>query len=62
MMSSPIPIMTLISDVLVLGAAVSIVGIVLGYFLTQYKQYLPASIEATFDGTQSHVREDDVMV
>ena len=51
--------MTLVSDVLILGAAVSIVAIVLISLLSQYKEYLPAPIKATLGGTQSCADEDD---
>ena len=54
--------MTLASDVLVLGAALSIIGVVLRSLLSQHKQYLPAPIYASIGNTQSCVREDGDMV
>ncbi|KAL9135800.1 MAG: hypothetical protein Q9175_002997 [Cornicularia normoerica] len=61
-MSSPISIMTLVSDILILGAAVFIVAIVLTSLLSQYKKYLPAPIKATLGRTQSCADEDDDLV
>lgn len=61
-MSSPVSITTLASDVLVLGAAFSIVGFVLRSLLSQYKQYLPAPIEATLGDTQSCFGEGNELV
>ena len=57
-MSPSSVIVTLASDVLVLGAAVSIVAIVLGYVLYQKRESLPASINAIIGDIQSDTSKD----
>ena len=52
-------IVTLISDVLVLGAGVSIVAIVLRYVLYQNRESLPASINAIIGNIRSDTGKDD---
>ena len=52
-------IVTLASDVLVLGAGVSIVAIVLGYVLYHNREALPASINAIIGDIKSHTGMDD---
>ncbi|KAF6233639.1 hypothetical protein HO173_008196 [Letharia columbiana] len=56
-MSSPVSIMTLASDLLVLGAGVSIAGFVLKGLLAQYKRYIPAPIQATFMAPKAVLKE-----
>ena len=50
--------MTLASDVLVLGAAFSFIGVVLKSFLPHAKDYLPVPMRATLGGTKRCVGED----
>ena len=57
-MSSSV-IVTLASDVLVLGAGVSIVAIVLGYALYHNRDSLPACINAIIGDIQSDAGRDD---
>ena len=52
-------IATLASDVLVLGAGVSIVAIVLGYVSYHNRESLPASINAIIGEIKSHTGTDD---
>ena len=47
-------IVTLASDVLVLGAAASVIAIILRYFLSQHKEYLPAPINAIIGDVQPY--------
>ena len=58
-MSSSSMIVTLASDILILGAAVSIVAIVLRYFLYQKRESLPASINAIIGDIRSDTGKDD---
>ena len=57
-MSSSSRIVTLASDVLVLGAGVSIVAIVLGYVLYHNRESLPASVNAIIGDIQSLTEKD----
>lgn len=57
-MSTSSVIVTLASDVLVLGAGISIVAIVLGYVLYQNRESLPASINAIIGDIKSHGGKD----
>ena len=58
-MSSSSVIVTLASDILILGAAVSIVAIVFRYFLYQKRESLPASINAIIGDIRSDTGKDD---
>ena len=53
-MSTSSLIVTLASDVLVLGAGICIVAIALGYVLYQNRESLPAFINAIIGDTKSH--------
>lgn len=57
-MSSPATVLTLASDVLVLGAAVSVSAVGLTSLGRQYKRMLPAPISPTL-GVESSADEDD---
>ena len=58
-MSTSSLIVTLASDVLILGAGISIVAIALGYVLYQNRELLPASINAIIGDTKSHSGKSD---
>ena len=50
-------IVTLASDIFVLGAALSIVGVVLTSLLLQNAKYLPIPIKITIRSTRSDTKE-----
>ena len=52
---------TLASDVLVLGAAVSVAGVGLKSFGVSYKDKLSTPVNATLGGSDSCAEEDDLM-
>ena len=58
-MSSLGLIVTLASDILVLGAAFSFVAVVFKHLWSQYRNYLPATINTTIDGIRSYTGKDD---
>ena len=60
-MSSPSSLVTLASDVLILGAAVSVAGVGLKSLSAQYKNKMPAPFKATLGGTESCVEDDDLI-
>lgn len=53
--------MTLASDVLVLGAAVSVAGVGLKSLSSQYSKSVPVPIKSTLGGTQSLAEDDDLI-
>lgn len=61
-MSSPVSIITLASDAVVLGVAVSIVGVVLKSLSFEYEKYLPAPIKAILSRSQNCVGEGDDLI
>ncbi|KAL2054181.1 hypothetical protein ABVK25_005720 [Lepraria finkii] len=60
-MSSPAAMITLASDVLVLGAAVSVARVGLKSFGVSYKDKLSTPVNATLGGSDSCAEEDDLM-
>ena len=60
-MASPASLVTLASDVLVLGAAISVAGVGLKSLSAQYKHKMPAPIKATLGGAESCVEDDDLI-
>lgn len=58
-MSSLGLIVTLASDILVLGAAFSFVAVVFKYLWSQYRNYIPTTINTTIDGIRSNTGKDD---
>lgn len=61
-MSPPVSITTLASDVVVLGAAVSIAGVVLKSLSSKCRNDLPTPIEAALGSSQNYVGEDDDLI
>lgn len=60
-MSSPASLVTLASDVLVLGAAVSVAGVGFKSLSAQYKNKMSSPIKATLGGAESCVGDDDLI-
>ena len=54
--------MTLASDVVVLGAAVSVAGVGLKSLSSQYRKVMPAPVRAALGGAESCIEDDDVMI
>jgi len=60
-MSSPASLVTIASDVFVLGAAVSVAGVGIKSLSTTYIRGSPASLKSTLGGTQSNAIDDDLI-
>ena len=61
-MSSPAALVTLASDVLVLGAAVSVAGVGLKSISAQYKKSYSTPVKATLGGYESCLEDDDDLI
>ncbi len=59
-MSSPAALMTLASDVVVLGAAVGVAGVGLKSLSSQYRKVIPAPVKAALGGAESFADDDDL--
>ena len=61
-MSSPATLITIASDVVVLGAAVSVAGVGIKSLATRYSMGAASSIKSTLGGTQSYINDDDDLI
>ena len=61
-MSSPATLITIASDVVVLGAAVSVAGVGIKSLATKYSKGASSAIKSTLGGTQSSTNDDENVI